>query len=125
MLAGAPSAAADSAGVSGPGPEPPYIGLATWAGDTLRVIPTPSGRQLAGELGKPWAAADQAWREVLNLAPDAERPGMYAQFVCHWRFAEFAEPGKHSWDLEPWRPVVSDNAMLLAGCNPGGPEHEL
>ena len=24
--------------------------------------------------------------------------------MCHWQFAEFAEPGKTSWNLEPWRP---------------------
>ena len=47
---------------------------------------------------------------------------MRAQFLCHWNFAEFAEPGKTSWDLEPWRPAVDDSQMLLAGCNPGGAE---
>ena len=47
---------------------------------------------------------------------------MRAQFVCHWRFAEIAEPGKTSWNLEPWRPVVDDQAMVDAGCNPGGGE---
>ncbi len=115
-LAPLPAAAADSP------PAPPYIGLARWVSDTLRVFPTPSGRALAGELGKPRSAAEQAWREVLTLAPGADTPGMRAQFVCHWQFAEFAEPGKYSWDLEPWRPVVDENAMVLAGCNPGGPE---
>ena len=60
--------------------------------------------------------------EVLAQAPDADTPGMRSQFLCHWRFAEFAQPGKTSWDLEPWRPAVDDNTMLLAGCNPGGAE---
>ena len=59
---------------------------------------------------------------MLNHAPDADTPGMRAQFLCHWNFAEFAEPGKPSWDLEPWRPDVDDGVMVLAGCNPGGPE---
>jgi hypothetical protein len=47
---------------------------------------------------------------------------MRAQFLCHWNFAEFAQPGKTSWDLEPWRPPVDHAAMLGAGCNPGGAE---
>ena len=33
-------------------------------------------------------------------------PGMRAQFMCHWQFAELADPGKVSWNLEPWRPEV-------------------
>jgi hypothetical protein len=56
---------------------------------------------------------------VLALAPDAATPGMRAQFICHWEYAELAQPGKTSWDLEPWRPVVDDQQMFNAGCNPG------
>jgi hypothetical protein len=37
-------------------------------------------------------------------------------------FAEFGEPGKVSWNLEPWRNLVSDEQMVAAGCNPGGTE---
>ena len=59
---------------------------------------------------------------MLTLSPDADMPGMKAQFLCHWHFAEFAEPGKVSWNLEPWRNVVSDQQMVAAGCNPGGTE---
>ena len=33
---------------------------------------------------------------------------MRAQFLCHWQLAEFAEPGKTSWNLEPWRPGVDE-----------------
>jgi hypothetical protein len=47
---------------------------------------------------------------------------MQAQFLCHWQFAESAEPGKTSWNLEPWRPDVDASQMLAAGCNPGGSE---
>ena len=47
---------------------------------------------------------------------------MRAQFVCHWEFAEAARPGKISWNLEPWRPVVDAATMIATGCNPGGPE---
>ena len=49
-----------------------------------------------------------------------DTPGMRAQFICHWQFAEIAQPGKTSWNLEPWRPVVDDAEMLASGCNPGG-----
>ena len=100
---------------------PPYISHVEWAkwGDlsSLRVFPTEAGRQAAGQLG---AQADEAWTEVLTLSPDADIPGMQDQFICHWQFAELAEPGKVSWNLEPWRPEVDENAMVAAGCNPGG-----
>ena len=110
-------------------PGPPYIDHTSWVRyggqgssglASLRVFPTKAGRTVAGDTGKTAFQADEAWREVLALAPDAGTPGMRAQFVCHWNFAEFAEPGKASWDLEPWRPVVDDNTMILTGCNPGG-----
>lgn len=119
-LAWSPVASAD-AGIS-----PPYIDHTRWVSygglPTLRIYPTTAGREVAGELGKTSAQTGEAWREVLRLAPDADTPGMRAQFVCHWNFAEFAQPGKISWDLEPWRPAVDDNTMMLAGCNPGGAE---
>ncbi len=106
-------------------PNPPFVDHVEWAkwGDlsSLRVFPTESGRLAAGELGTN-AQADEAWTEVLTLSPDADIPGMRAQFICHWQFAEFAEPGKDSWNLEPWRPEVDANAMVAAGCNPGGTE---
>jgi len=115
-----PSAAAD------PGTPPPYIDRVTWVSygglPTLRVYPTPAGRQVAGSVDKTTVQTEEAWGEVLALAPDADSPGMRAQFLCHWRFAEFAQPGKTSWDLESWRPVVDDNTMVLTGCNPGGAE---
>ena len=102
------------------------IGRATWVSydglATLRVYPTAAGREIAGDFGKTAADSDEAWGEVLALAPDADTPGMRAQFLCHWNFAEFAQPGKTSWDLEPWRPPVDHAAMLGAGCNPGGAE---
>ena len=70
----------------------------------------------------PQAAADEAWTEVLTLSPDADIPGMREQFMCHWQYAELAEPGKTSWNLEPWRPEVSPDQMVAAHCNPGGTE---
>lgn len=104
----------------------PYVDHVRWVSysglPTLRIYPTAEGRSVAGEFGKTAAQTAAAWREVLALAPDAETPGMRAQFVCHWNFAELAQPGKTSWDLEPWRPAVDDNTMILTGCNPGGAE---
>lgn len=108
-----------------PIPGAPFVERAEWAkwGDlsSLRVYPTQAGRQAAGELGT-IAQADTAWVEVLALSPDAAIPGMREQFMCHWQFAEYAQPGKTSWNLEPWRPEVSAEQMLAAGCNPGGTE---
>jgi hypothetical protein len=96
-----------------------------WPGlPSLRVYPTVSGRAAAGQPGT-GAQADEAWAEVLALTPDADTPGMREQFVCHWQFAEFARPGKISWNLEPWRPVVGDETMFDSGCNPGAAEEAL
>jgi hypothetical protein len=107
----------------------PYIDRAQWAQygglSSLRVYPTAAGRAVAGDFGKTEAATEQAWREVLALAAGADTAGMRAQFVCHWNFAEFAEPGKTSWDLEPWRPAVTNSTMVLSGCNPGGAEEQF
>ena len=115
-----PAASAD------PAIPPPYINRVEWVNysglDTLRVYPSAAGREVAGDFGKTTAQSDEAWGEVVALAPDGDTPGLRAQFLCHWRFAEFAQPGKTSWDLEPWRPAVDDDTMLLAGCNPGGAE---
>ena len=105
---------------------PTYIDHATWVSygglSSLRVYPTGVGRQVARQLDKTAEQAEQAWLEVLAVAPDANTAGMRSQFVCHWNFAELAEPGKTSWNLEVWRPAVDDNTMVLSGCNPGGPE---
>jgi hypothetical protein len=106
-------------------PGPPYVASAEWAkwGDlsSLRVYPTESARVASAQLGTP-AQADEAWTEVLTLSPDADIPGMREQFMCHWHYAELANPGKTSWNLEPWRPEVSGDEMLAAHCNPGGTE---
>ena len=115
----APVASAD------PVPGPPYVDHAQWSkwGDlsSLRVYPTYAARLASVQPGTD-AQADEAWTEVLTLSPDADMPGMKAQFLCHWHFAELAEPGKVSWNLEPWRNEVSDEEMVAAGCNPGGTE---
>ncbi|BBX98387.1 DUF2599 domain-containing protein [Mycobacterium lacus] len=128
LLGAAPAAADPGAepdtGVSTPRYSPPFVDHTEWMHwgrmTSLRVYPTPSGRVAARQLGT-GAAADEAWAEVLALSPDADTPGLRAQFVCHWQFAESAQPGKASWNLEPWRPVVDDSEMVASACNPGGP----
>jgi hypothetical protein len=118
----APVAAAE--GLSGP-----YIDHVGWAGTTglasLRVYPSTAGRVVAGQLDKSTVQSEQAWREVLAWAPEADSPNMRAQFICHWHFAELAQPGKTSWNLEAWRPFVDDDAMVASRCNPGGAEEVL
>ena len=118
-LALAPVASADAV------PGPPYVDHVQWAkwGDmsSLRVYPTDAARQASQDPGSDVQSAE-AWTEVLTLSPDADIPGMKAQFLCHWHYAELVEPGKISWNLEPWRNEVSDQAMVDAHCNPGGTE---
>lgn len=104
---------------------PPFVDHTEWVhwGDlsSLRVFPTPAGRAAAGTL-RTTEQADEAWTEVVADTTDADQPGMRAQFLCHWQLAEFSQPGKVSWNLEPWRPTVDDSHMLASGCNPGGTE---
>ncbi|EID16429.1 DUF2599 domain-containing protein [Mycobacterium xenopi] len=123
-LAGAAPAWADPG--AGTATAPRFVDHTEWvrwgALASLRVYPTPAARAAAGRLGP---QADKAWSEVLSQAPDADTAGMRAQFVCHWQLAELAQPGKASWNLEPWRPVVDDTTMLASGCNPGGPEEPV
>lgn len=126
-LLGAAPAAADPG--SGPPYAPPFVDHTEWVYwgglSSLRVYPTPSGRaasRMSGTAGADPQAADEAWSEVLARSPDADTPGMRAQFVCHWQFAEIGQPSKTSWNLEPWRPVVDDAQMVAALCNPGASE---
>jgi hypothetical protein len=107
---------------------PPFIVHTEWVkwGDlsSLRVYPTYAGRVVAGQPGT-IAEGEEAWTEVLAISPDADLPGMHHQFMCHWQFAEVVDPGKSSWNLEPWRPEVDDATMVATGCNPGGTEEPL
>jgi hypothetical protein len=107
----------------------PYIDRATWARysgmSSLSVYPTSVGREVAGQFGKSPGESERAWLEVLALVPEADTPGMRAQFVCHWHFAELAEPGKASWNLEAWRPSVDEDVMVASRCNPGGAEEAV
>ncbi len=100
---------------------PPFIARTTWVqtplGRSLQVVPTASGRRAHGN-----GDEDEAWREVVAEDPTAQTPGMRMQFGCHWIFARILEPNKPSWNLEPWRPVVTERQMVGARCNPGAPE---
>jgi uncharacterized protein DUF2599 len=125
-LAGIAPASADPGPSAFPYP-PPFVDHILWAQwsewnqlSSLRVYPTVSGRAASKRLGSAGPEGDEAWAEVLALAPQADTPGMRDQFRCHWDFAETAQPGKTSWNLEPWRPVVDDATMVSTGCNPGG-----
>jgi hypothetical protein len=130
LLVAAPASAdPGAAGASAPSYPPPFVDHVSWTQwnhlPSLRVYPTASGRAAAKALGSAEPDADEAWSEVLALAPDAGTPGMREQFLCHWEVAEVLQPGKTSWNLEPWRPVVDDTTMIGSGCNPGGPEERF
>lgn len=102
---------------------PPYVERTEWVSwdgrTSLRVYPTPSARIESVRSTSEEASGRAAWSEVLAAAPEADTPGMRQQFLCHWRWAELGLPGKTSWNLEPWRPVVDDVQMVLDQCNPG------
>ncbi|WP_233608290.1 DUF2599 domain-containing protein [Nocardia stercoris] len=99
----------------------PLIDHVEWLDDPdgrrLSIVPTQAGR--TDSYGP---ALDRAWSEVLADAPDADTPGMYDQFRCHWDWARLVEPDKPSWNIEPWRPAVGYGATVAALCNPGGPD---
>ena len=75
---------------------------------SLRVVPTDAARA-AGVDG------DAVWAAVVAVRPDADRPGMRDQLVCHVSSA----PGKAAWYLEPARPAVGYAETVAAACNPG------
>ncbi|WP_238845141.1 DUF2599 domain-containing protein [Nocardia terpenica] len=116
-----PSAASIAAPMVDPYADSPLIDRTEWTDDPdghrLRVYPSAAGR---ADTFAP--ALDRAWGEVLASAPDADTPGMYDQFKCHWQWARVMMPNKPSWNLEPWRPAVGYEATVQAMCNPGGPD---
>jgi hypothetical protein len=77
-------------------------------GRSLAVDPTDWARA-AGS-----AAQEATWAAVIGAEPEADTPGMRAQFQCH----ALGAPDKASWNLEPWRPEVDGLEMLAARCNP-------
>ncbi|MFJ6094354.1 DUF2599 domain-containing protein [Williamsia muralis] len=119
-----PAATTSAITPSTPAYLPPFIDHLAWTqteqGLSLQVFPTESGRntQGAGDL-------DASWAEVVALDPTADTPGMRDQYACHWRFARIVDPDKTSWNLEPWRPVVTESEMISTRCNPGGAEESI
>jgi Protein of unknown function (DUF2599) len=115
------SAPAHPPAVSSSAAPVPLIDHVSWTttdqGRQLQVYPTSKGRT-----DRDSSAQAHAWAQVLADAPNANTPGMYDQFRCHWEFARIVEPNKPSWNLEPWRPAVGYSRTVAAQCNPGGPE---
>lgn len=116
-----------------PPPRPPhapnYIERVAWEyhGEraTLRIFPTPWGWSAAGVFTN-GAQSYDAWAELLQHAPEANTLTMQRQFFCHWQLATFTNPGKvGTWNLEPWREVVTNTMLVNSGCNPGGPDDVL
>ncbi|MFT4202042.1 DUF2599 domain-containing protein [Gordonia sp. (in: high G+C Gram-positive bacteria)] len=102
---------------------PPYIDHTEWVetavGPSLQVYPTANGRRVTAP-----DAQGKAWREVVAKSNrygqySARTPGMRAQFDCHWTWARAVQPDKASWNLEPARPVVTEDQMIATRCNPG------
>lgn len=126
--AAAPDTDPGTGAANPPAISPPFVDHTEWGRwqdrSSLRVFPSAAGRSASRSPGTA-ASADEAWAEVLALVPGADTPGMRAQFLCHWQFAELARPGKISWNLEPWRPVVDDAEMVASDCNPGGQEESF
>lgn len=77
------------------------------------MTPTDSGRDVHDA-----NLLDAAWREVVRRVPAADTSSMRMQFDCHAMYAR----GKETWNLEPWRPDVTQDEMTKTYCNPGGPE---
>lgn len=105
---------------------PQYIERTVWEyhGEraTLRIYPTAWGWAAAGPFTN-GAQSHDAWAELLEHAPDANTLSMQQQFFCYWQSATFTNPGKvDTWNLEPWRQVVSNTILLHSGCNPGDPD---
>ncbi|GAB09695.1 hypothetical protein GOARA_045_00490 [Gordonia araii NBRC 100433] len=105
---------------------PPYIARTVWVetmvGPSLQVYPTAAGRRVTTP-----DAQGKAWAEVVRKSTrydgfSARSKGMRAQFDCHWIWARAVQPDKPSWNLEPRRPVVTDDQMIATRCNPGAPE---
>ncbi|WP_296179588.1 DUF2599 domain-containing protein [Pseudomonas sp. UBA1879] len=103
-----------------------YIASATWSQFTdnatgrkvwsLKVIPTARGKTYqANDLKaiflelQQYRGADAQWKD------EEQMPGsMESQLTCIIR----NYPGRADWNLEPFRPLVSDAEAKAAGCNP-------
>ncbi|MCE5980744.1 DUF2599 domain-containing protein [Pseudomonas sp. LF19] len=81
---------------------------------TLAVLPTACGRSIQAD------QTDALYQELVSkFGKDSQwtandKGGMRRQTVCHLVIAR----EKETWNLEPFRPDVSHDASLNAGCNP-------
>ncbi|MGB8403233.1 MAG: DUF2599 domain-containing protein [Mycobacterium sp.] len=103
---------------------PQYIDHVAWEyhGDraTLRIYPTMWGWHAAGVFTN-GAQIYDAWAELLEDAPEANTLSMQNQFFCNWQLSKLLTPGKvGTWNIAPWRPVVTSTLMIQSGCKPGG-----
>lgn len=94
------------------------VDAASWTqadgGRSLAVSPAQELRDCAGPLVR-WDGRPPGWAEVVDLAgPEADTAAMEQQYVCHLRFAR----AKETWNLEPWRPEVTEEELIRARCNP-------
>jgi hypothetical protein len=80
-----------------------YVERATWAGETLTVVPTRCGRR------RSWLEPRPAFAEL-----PAQGRSLYLQFRCHALFAG----AKPDWDLEAYRPAVPWSRLIATACNP-------
>ncbi|KPA92007.1 MULTISPECIES: DUF2599 domain-containing protein [Pseudomonas] len=101
-----------------------YIDSATWIQRydpgtgknewTLSVLPTECGRNIQSD------QSDKAYAELLQTYgndpawKNNDGGGMRRQLICHLAIARQKAP----WNLEPFRPDVSQQAAIDAGCNP-------
>ena len=77
-------------------------------GVTYHVTPTVEGRGM-GSSGRSY---DPRPEMTTHGVPTTQT--LVRQLVCHIVFAG----GKTVWNLEDWRPVVSDQQMISTQCNP-------
>ncbi|MDR6959086.1 hypothetical protein J2W43_003073 [Pseudomonas brassicacearum] len=81
---------------------------------SLSVVPTDKGREARAE------STEAVYAELLKRYGDDPRwvnndgGGMRRQLVCHLVISRY----KPEWNMEPFRPNVSHDSAVAAGCNP-------
>jgi RHS repeat-associated protein len=98
-----------------------FIDHVKWEDNRLRVYPTPLTRFTAPQKWQPAFQTmfkEQAWKEVVKMAPEANNQSMKDQFMCHWDFVSVRAPRKESWNLDQGQPEVPYFEMFQQSCNP-------
>ena len=105
---------------------PPFVdhvavgALAEGTGPVCGSIRRRRAARRPSRLGSPSPESDEAWAEVLALAPHADMPGMHDQFRCHWDFAELPSPARPAGTWSRGGRSSTTPTMVATGCNPGG-----